>query len=38
MGGIIELRCIGTSPAKGRCSVQTFYLKLKRTSEGFERI
>jgi transposase InsO family protein len=38
MGGIIELRCIGTSPSKGRCSVQTFCLKPRRISEWFERI
>jgi hypothetical protein len=31
-GGIVELRCIGTSPVKGRCSVQIFCLKPKRTS------
>jgi hypothetical protein len=38
MGGIAKLRCIGTNPAKGRCSVQTFCLKPNRTSEWFERI
>jgi hypothetical protein len=27
MGGIVELRCIGTNLAKGRCSVYTFCLK-----------
>jgi hypothetical protein len=37
MGGTVESRCIGISQAKGRCSVQIFYLKLKRTSEWFER-
>jgi hypothetical protein len=26
-----------TNLAKGRCSIQTFYLKPKRTSEWFER-
>jgi hypothetical protein len=38
MGGIAELRCIGTNLAKDRCSVQIFCLKLKRISEWPERI
>jgi transposase InsO family protein len=37
-GGIAELCCIETNPAKGRCSVQIFCLRLKRTSEWSERI
>jgi hypothetical protein len=38
MGGIAELCCIGTNPTKGRFSIQIFCLRLKRTSEWFERI
>jgi hypothetical protein len=37
MGETVELCCIGTNPAKGRCSVKIFCLKPKRTSEWFER-
>jgi len=37
MGGIVELRCTGTSPSKGRCLIHIFCLKLKRTSEWFGR-
>jgi hypothetical protein len=33
MGGIAELRCIGTNPAKGRYSVHRFCLELKRILE-----
>jgi hypothetical protein len=29
MGGIAELHCIGTNPAKDRCSVQRFLLEAK---------
>jgi hypothetical protein len=38
MGEIAELHCIGTNPAKGRCSVQIFCLKPKRTSKWSEII
>jgi hypothetical protein len=32
MGGIVELHCIGTNPAKDRYLVERFYLKMKRIS------
>jgi hypothetical protein len=38
MGGIIELCCTGTKPAKGRCSVRIFCLRPKRISVWFGRI
>jgi hypothetical protein len=38
MGGIAQLHCIETYPVKGRCSIQIFCLKPKRTSEWSENL